>query len=126
MTQDYRNTGVIVSMQATGTTRKNRFVAVSGNHTVIESDSGSRDIGVALEAATASGDEIQVQLRGIVKVEAGGTLTAGIFVNSDNDGKAVEEATTNNLISGVTLDAADSGDYCTVLLMTPSSYLSSS
>ncbi len=46
-------------------------------------------IGVALEAADASGDRIEVAILGIAKVKAAGAITRGDFITATAGGEAV-------------------------------------
>ncbi|MHA1170138.1 MAG: DUF2190 family protein [Candidatus Hodarchaeales archaeon] len=114
-----------ITLTANGTIRANRFVKVdtSDDFSVQECDAEEVACGVSLEAA-ADGDDTRVQISGVAIIEAGGSITSGDFVNSDDDGKAVTESTTNKPVSGIALQDADDGDDISVLLV--NAYLSSS
>lgn len=68
---------------ATEAITKQRFVTWDGKHTVDIAAAG-----VAYFSAD-SGDPITVHTLGRVAVEAGGSISAGAFVSSDANGKAV-------------------------------------
>ncbi len=72
-----------ITIMAAEAITKDRFVDYSGKHTADISCAG-----VAL-FDTDSGSAISVQHVGRVPVEAGGAISAGAFVSSDANGKAV-------------------------------------
>ena len=127
MAQAYRLGGTVAAFAVGGAIRVYRFVEISTtNNTITECDSEEVSMGVSLQAATASGDIIKIQKDGIAKVKVGsGGVTAGDFVNSDNDGQAVSESTTNKWASGKALRSADEGDIVEVDL-DAAGYISSS
>lgn len=77
---------------------------------------GARAIGVALHGATV-GQAIPVAVDGRVTVVAAGTIAVGGNVASNASGKAVAAAT-GNVIMGVALEAAVSGQVFTMELRT--------
>lgn len=115
--QAYRNTSAVLGMEASGAIRKYRLVKVSGDNTIAECDGEEVSIGASIDAASASGDVLDVQVTGIAKVEAGGSVTAGDFVNADADGKVVTEATNLKYASGIAIFGGDSGDIISVKLI---------
>ena len=115
--QAYRNTGGVQGMEASGVIRKYRLVKVSGDNTIAECDAEEASIGSSIDAAGASGDVIDVQVYGIAKVEAGGSVTAGDFVNADADGAVVSEAADAKNASGIAIFGGDSGDIISVKLI---------
>lgn len=96
--------------------RKYRFTkwSTAADATILETDSEEVSCGVSTEAATAAADVLKIQRDGIAKVELGGMVTRGDFVNSDGDGKAVSESTTNKWYSGVALQSGVTGDIISV------------
>ena len=76
-----------LTIAATATLTANRFVTVGGAVCGAAGDA----LGVVRTAAT-SGDKVPVDVAGTAVVEAGGTIAAGQYVQSDADGKAVAAA----------------------------------
>lgn len=98
-----------------------RFVMFgSADHTIVQADGATALIvGASTELAAASGARCDAHLAGIVEVEAGGSITRGVKVTSDANGKAVAAAPAagvNNQIGGIAMVSASSGDVMTVLL----------
>ncbi len=62
----------------------------SDDQVVVATGVGDLPIGVALEAAAASGDRIEVAVMGIAEVKAAGAITRGKFVVATAGGEAVE------------------------------------
>jgi len=116
MAQEYQTLGVMpLTIVATEAITKQRFVTWDGKHTVDIPCSG-----VALFDQD-SGKPVTVESIGRVKVEAGGAISAGAFVSSDADGKAVSltvSAVADVMkICGRAIDAASAdGDFITVEL----------
>ena len=82
--------GEIVSLfKATATISKGTLVRLTGELEVQPAVVNSDPIGVALKD-TASGDIVPVCLHGVCKVKAGGTITRGKAVKSDDSARAVE------------------------------------
>ena len=85
---------------------KGQVLYVSGDMTVSPTTGASAAvIGVAMMDAKA-GEPIAVECEGLMKLSAGGTITAGAKVASGADGKVV--AGTENTI-GVALEGASAG-----------------
>lgn len=114
--------GPVVSITAGEALTKKRFVDFAGKHTV-----DLPAIGVTIDDCD-SGDEASVQITGIAVVEAGGQITAGNWVSSDADGKAVAltivyDNSTNlaaslNKKCGIALDdASGAGVFIRVMLI---------
>ncbi len=71
-------------------------------------------IGVADTLTYKTGERIDVGIIGIFDVEAGGAISAGAFITSDANGKAVA-AVADNSIAGQAMEKADaSGDIITI------------
>jgi hypothetical protein len=125
MPQNYSVKNLVISGAAGGAIRKYRFVKVSAANTFSECDAEEVSIGASKNAVTTAGEITEIVKSGIAILQAGGTITAGAFVNSDADGKAVAEASTNKWASGIALQAAVDGDYISVDL-DGAGYISSS
>lgn len=69
-------------------------------------------IGIALQDAS-EGANADVALAGLAEVEAGGSITAGAFITSDSDGKAVAAVAGNSYI-GIACNSASAGERVTV------------
>jgi hypothetical protein len=101
--------------------RKGRFVTVTngenGPPIVHEADSNEPILGVALKAGD-SGDYIPVCIYGIVKMYAGGALTAGKGVKADNEGRAVAALAADDSLSGgrALMSAGEADDEFIVLV----------
>ena len=76
---------------------------------------GAQPCGVIYNNPDAAGKATSIAYKGIVKVKAGGAITAGNTVASDAAGEAVV-ATTGDVILGIALDTAVDGDIVSVLL----------
>jgi len=82
--------GEIVSLfKATATISKGTFVQLTGDLEVQPAVSTSDPVGVALKDAE-NGDMVPVCLHGVCKVKAGGAITLGKAVKSDDSARAVE------------------------------------
>jgi hypothetical protein len=124
MAQNVSINELVIPAVLSGTVRKYRFMKVSGSNTYAECDAEEISSGASKEAGE-SGDAIKMVSTGFAIVQAGGTIAAGAFVNSDADGKAVTESTTNKWASGKAVTSAVDGDYMTVDL-SAAGYISSS
>lgn len=81
------------------------------------SDPNKWPIGILTdEVGAASGDPVSVQLSGIAKLEAGGTITAGNAITTDSDGKGVKTITVADFCIGIALEAASSGEIFSVAI----------
>lgn len=94
----------------------NRFVLVAadGQVDLVASAGGDAD-GVLLNKPAAAGRDARVAIAGVVKVEAGGNVTAGDKVQSDNAGKALTAASGDHVL-GRALTGGASGELISVLL----------
>lgn len=72
--------------------------------------------GVTQHATTASGQTQSVQISGITKVTAAGTIARGDKVKVDTDGKIVTTTTSTDLCIGIALLGGAAGDLVTILL----------
>lgn len=82
--------GEIVSFfKATANITAGTFVHLTGDLEVQPATSDSDPIGVALKDAT-NGEIVPVCLHGVCKVKAGGAITLGKAVKSDDNARAVE------------------------------------
>jgi len=98
-----------------------RLVRISAADTVTRCDAPSDPnkwpIGVLTdEVGAASGDPVSVQISGIAKLEAGGTVAAGNSIATDSDGKGVKTVTVADFCIGIALEAATSGDIFSVAI----------
>ena len=78
------------------------------------STAGDLAIGVTTDVDSAAGKPCDVQLDGIARVEAGGSIAFGARVVSDANGKAVTIESGDVL--GIALEAGSSGDIIRVKL----------
>lgn len=104
-----------------GGVRKGRFVTlISGDGLpppVHEADAGDRIFGVALKDG-GDGEYIPVCVFGIVKVYAGGALSAGNPIKSDDEGRAIRALVSDEGLSGgiALMDASGAGDQILILV----------
>lgn len=74
-------------------------------------------LGVTTVAATATGQTVAVQVDGIVKVTAGGTVARGDYVEATTAGKVITAAGTGTHVCvGIALLGGGGGETVTVLL----------
>lgn len=85
--------------------------------TVIQSAAAANShIGVSSHpGAAATDDTVDVVVAGITEVECGGSVTRGVQLTSDADGKAVAGAAGNRVV-GVAMASGVSGDIIPVLI----------
>ncbi|MBS7614905.1 DUF2190 family protein [Candidatus Bathyarchaeota archaeon] len=101
--------------------RKGRFVTATTWENwppvVHEADSGEPVFGTALKSGN-SGDYIPVCIFGIVKMYAGGAVSAGAGVKTDNDGRAVAALASDDGKSGgrALMSASEANDQFIVLV----------
>lgn len=81
--------GVITSVKATADVVKNRFIDFDGNQAFT---AGSAVVGV-VDEDTKSGQMAPVIITGTAKVEAGGVLSAGMAVEVNTSGQAIQANT---------------------------------
>jgi hypothetical protein len=110
------------SSAAAGVVSK-RFVKLVANQTIdLNVASNTRPVGVVMEnvdaAKVATGKAVvDVRLQGIARVIAGGTITIGGEVMSSTTGTALAAVTAGNIVVGIALQAAVSGDEIDVELI---------
>jgi hypothetical protein len=101
--------------------RKGRFVTVTAGENwpplVHEADSGEKVFGVALKTGN-SGDYVPVCIYGIVKIYAGGAVTAGAGLKTDNEGRSVAAVAADEGLSGgrALMSASEADDQFLVLV----------
>lgn len=89
------------------------FVEVNSSGAAVLAGDGENAVGV-LQNDPTSGNAATVGFFGVTKVKAGGTVTAGGFVASDTNGKAVTAAT-GDIILGTFLEGGVSNDLVSIL-----------
>jgi hypothetical protein len=110
------------SSNAAGVVSK-RFVKLTANQTIdLNVASNTRPVGVVQEnvdqAKVATGKAVvDVRVQGVARVIAGGTITIGSEVMSSTTGTALAAATAGNIVCGIALQAAVSGDEIDVELL---------
>lgn len=103
----YEIPGLRFSMPAGGEVARHRFVSVSGE-AAVQATASTAVIGASMNAVTsadyAHGGHIVEIADGIVMVEAGAEVTAGVAVASDANGKAIAatDASCGIAITGAT------------------------
>lgn len=78
-------------------------------------EAGANDVTGDTSGAVAVGDDVDIQVKGIGYVLAGGTIAKGAEVAAGSDGKAAAAAA-GNYVLGIALSAATSGDYLRIQL----------
>lgn len=120
------------SLLASGDINIARFVKISGNHTVAESDAANLSIGISHEDAkeapvsgasalhAQSGDNVRVHFSGeTCKLELGtGGATAGDLLTPDADGKGVGAAT-GEAATAIAFETGVAGDLVEVRVIDP-------
>lgn len=95
---------LIHSIKASEDLIANRFVGFDGYYCA----TGVKALGVA-DVATESGQLAPIGVTGILLVEAGGAISAGDEITSDENGKAIQVARTEQ-VNGYSLDTAQAGE----------------
>lgn len=90
------------------------FMNVSSGKLAVAS-AGGRVVGVLANKPDAADKDGELQIAGIVKVIAGGTITSGDAVAADANAKAVLAAGSAN-VAGIAMTSVASGEYVEVLL----------
>tara|TARA_R110000824_G_scaffold86623_4_gene214237 strand:- start:442 stop:828 length:387 start_codon:yes stop_codon:yes gene_type:complete len=98
-----------------------RLVYISAADTVTRcaapSTPAQRPVGIMTDnVGAASGDAVSVQMGGIAKLEAGGTIVVGSAVATDGNGKGVTTTTVADFCVGIALEAAASGGIFSVAI----------
>lgn len=101
------NLGILTFVAGSDITDQ-RLVEVTVEDTVAHFDGTGVAFGVAQAAAT-TGQSVAVATRGVLRVTAGGAITAGQPVKATSAGKVVAATTTGDFAIGVALSSA-SGD----------------
>lgn len=124
-------TPVILTCKSGGAITKGDFVKMSDaqDFTVAAADADADVLGVAMKSAAGAGEYIPVCVFGIVKMEAGGTVTAGNAVASNSEGlpvdvadQSVDEGGTGkytiyyNHVAGIALQSGVDGDYVLIFV----------
>lgn len=112
-----RQSPLTITAIAGGNLSPFRFVvlAADGQFDHVASAGGDAD-GVCQSDPAAAGDAIELDVAGVTKVEAGGTVTVGQKIQSDNAGKALTAATGDHVL-GKALASGVAGDIIPVLLV---------
>ena len=103
-----------------------RLVYISAADTVTRCANASlpaqRPIGILTDqVGAASGDAVSVQMGGIAKLEAGGTIVVGSSIATDGSGQGVSTTTAADFCVGIALEAAASGGIFSVAILPPPS-----
>ncbi len=85
------------------------FVKNSSGKAVLCSVAGEMSEGV-LKNTPVSGEAASIAQEGTTKVLAGGTVSAGDWITTDGNGKAVKTTTAGHVVRGRALEAAVAGD----------------
>jgi len=122
---------VVITCKAGGAITKGVFVKLSDGQdlTVVPAAANDDVLGVAMKAASASGEYIPVCVFGRVKMECGGTVTAGNAVASNSEGlpvdvsdRDVDEAGSDtytiyyNHVAGIALQSGTDGDHVIIFV----------
>ena len=99
-----------------------RLVYISAADTVTRCAAAStpaqRPLGVMTDnVGSASGDPVSVQMGGIAKLEAGGTVVVGSAICTDSDGRGVTTTTAADFCVGIALEAAAVGGIFSVAMI---------
>lgn len=90
------------------------FVSVAADGQVDLTGAGAYAEGVLQDKPNAAGVAARVAIGGVVKVEAGASVTRGAEVASNAAGECVD-ATTGNIILGTALEAGADGEIIEIL-----------
>lgn len=94
---------LIQSVKANSDLEQHRFIGFDGRHCT----AGKKALGV-VDVSTEKDEFCPVASFGVLIVEAGGTITSGTAVTSDENGKAVS-VSNDTEINGYSLDSAIAG-----------------
>lgn len=118
-----------LTCRASGDIRPMRFVKMSGDNTVAESDANEFSIGIALpqsaafNSANAAVDDGQIAVvtaGQIAQLKLGGSVSAGGLIKSDADGQGVAIATsgtTAQMVGAVAINGGASGEQIDVMVL---------
>lgn len=103
------------SFDANETLTAQRFVKfTSGDETEVDlCDTAGETVLGAIRYGASAGDRVSVILRGDAYLVAGGTITAGSKVATDNAGRPVA-AVSGDAVAGLCLSGGDLGDLVTI------------
>ncbi|MFQ6094702.1 MAG: capsid cement protein [Candidatus Bathyarchaeia archaeon] len=122
---------IMLTCKSGGAITKGDFVKLSDaqDFTVVSAGANDDVLGVAAKAASAAGEYIPVCIFGIVKMEAGGAVTAGNAVASNSEGLPVDVADQSvdeggtakytiyyNHVAGVALQSGSDGDHILIFV----------
>lgn len=94
-----------------------RFVDIATDGQIdLVGSAGGEAIGVLYSDPAAAGRAAQVAISGVVKITLGGTVTAGMKLQSDASGDAIEAASSDHVLATALTDGVD-GDVISALLM---------
>lgn len=79
------------SLSAGGTVARRRFVKVDSNGNGVQAGAGEAVVGGSMVDVAAN--EVLEVANGIIMIEAGAAVTAGVAVEADADGKAIAKTT---------------------------------
>lgn len=87
------------------------IVKLSSGKVVKSSAATDKHIGVLYNCPDASGtaDVLSINAQGTAKVTAGGSISVGNYITSDSNGKAVATTNSGDLVIGIAVEAAASG-----------------
>ena len=71
---------------------------------------GGDYVGILVDGGRRSGDEVAMQMDGLARCRAGGNIDEGDMLTSDANGQLVVASGANDIIIGVALQDAVSGD----------------
>jgi hypothetical protein len=83
------------------------FVTVNTSGLLVNTGDGAYAIGVLQDKPAAAGEVGEVAISGVVKVKAGGAITAGNAVASDLNGEAIVAASADIRLGVAMQDAAE-------------------
>lgn len=107
------------AIKAGGDIEAGRLVTFSGGDIVQASSSSDNLVGVAMNNA-ADDEYCDVAITGVVGVTAGASVSAGAYVTTDSNGKAITATAGTNYI-GLALNAASAADDMITLAIRPGS-----
>lgn len=107
---------IVLTFKATAAIPKGSAVKAGANNTLVAVAAASTEkiIGIALNAALAAGDLVEVALGGGAAGLAGGTIAFGDLLTSDASGALIVTTTATHRIVGVAMDAAVVNDLVSV------------
>lgn len=110
MSYDIRGGAVDVSLVAGGAFGQYTFVKLSADNTVVACAAVTDvPLGIAQDAAVASGDTVSVRIVGVSKVVASAAIAAGVPIGTSSAGLALAEAVgtdTTHYVAGIVIAAS--------------------